>query len=1197
MPSGKNENKINKNQSKENRAIESAKDTVTLNKQRKVRILDCFGPNSQLHEYNKSVYKQEDKDQYKSIKLPRPAGLTDEMIAMIALGDSLDPRRLNKPLTSSSAGGNQDTVTFNQTFILENILPGDPRTENFGKVLCESKANTKNILEEYQKGNAKPAQEAIKRAITTLTSSLGTTRTDSSTSNPTKETFRIINEMRKVPNLNVDSMLTDKEKAKLTALEHKMKAADKAAESAAELMEKMPPANSPEREKLVLDYLFNTAIASEGFSGATDPELSRQANKEVYDMFEEYKDFDPRSEGTGESFYSSCVTYDSFSPNHPVSPKAEKLGMELTFAGDRLKCVTLDETIFPSEGYLAADNNTERLRKLTEDEIKKSDYYKQLMNAQSVLEMEAKLKAVPKNGFAVYPGVNIPDDESKKFNDNALSEKYTAKKKEIEDNIREYVKDVYPQQYAEKFGVEIEKPVPSNEDLDILDTSNRQYARYQKADNAIVNMFGTEGKLRNTSDTDFEQKDINAYNAITLNKPKGLSEETIALIAIGAAMNPARLNKGLVSSSMPNTDQTEFNKDYILTNVLTEKGKSKNFGSVLVDSRKETAEILKAYEEGNLEPAKEALKRVAEKNIEFIGSKNMRNSCQSAESNLHRMLQNVKKENPELGLDQLYTKAQDTKEKINAVQNEYSKKAIEAKNKLFNELPPPNSPERRKLVLDYLFCKEIASAGYEETDESSEKALRDVYNLSEKYSAMFPDQDKTGSSFYEDNIKCEEGNEVKNAETLALKGKIETGAVKLELLLRQNKFTAVEGVIAADGIENLKQRSKYSIEHSVEYMKLVNAKDITALEKVMSVKTSGNFQKKFLHTVSNADADKLRFKNDLYDKQLEEIATNIDEYAKKTNPEKYAHAFDPKTIVDDAVVLMGSDRLLHIDSNEIKKARADAKLLQKAMSSSKCENVMEDPNVKAALFEAYKSGIKYKNVKKKDAKIDLDDHDWTPRTQMGKDRYKGISAIEDLARKYITDEIVKLANEELKAEEAANGKKQYEQFANTELDPNELGASHMNKAQERLRKKAEGKSGRRPSLADIPEGASEYSDELAHIIAANLLGRSYDQIPGGTDLVDDYEVQYEKLVEETKNDIKDRDDFKMMVKSLDPDKAVRLGLTKDGKGLIMKLSEASRSLQKNNQTDPDNPNLITDLAENTQNTKKETSQQKNINLG
>ncbi|HOO07536.1 MAG TPA: hypothetical protein PLH83_13785 [Ruminococcus sp.] len=194
----------------------------------------------------------------------------------------------------------------------------------------------------------------------------------------------------------------------------------------------------------------------------------------------------------------------------------------------------------------------------------------------------------------------------------------------------------------------------------------------------------------------------------------------------------------------------------------------------------------------------------------------MRTTAQNAGSDLHRLLQNIKKDHPEFGLDTLYNEALDTKEKVNAVQQEYSKKALEAQRELFNELPPPNSPERKRLVLDHLFCKEVASAGYSDIDDNTHKAMGDAYKISEKYGAMFPEYDMTGTGFYDNRIVSTPNSAILNQETMTLRANIINATNDLELMLRQSNFTAVEGIIAADGLDELKKNSKACIERSVE---------------------------------------------------------------------------------------------------------------------------------------------------------------------------------------------------------------------------------------------------------------------------------------------------------------------------------------------------------------------------------------------
>ena len=207
----------------------------------------------------------------------------------------------------------------------------------------------------------------------------------------------------------------------------------------------------------------------------------------------------------------------------------------------------------------------------------------------------------------------------------------------------------------------------------------------------------------------------------------------------------------------------------------------------------------------------------------------------------------------------------------------------------------------------------------------------------------------------------------------------------------------------------------------------------------------------------------------------------------------------------------------------------------------------------------------YKNEKKKEAGKAYDDEDFEPKSDMGKDRYKGAGIIETLAKKYISSEVAQVENERME-----------QRWLDTALKKGSNSSKFMKQAQDILKSTFRNNNKRRNSLADIEENAAAYSKELAQVIAANIVGKAYDKYSDSEELGEKiengkrmyltkrgYEKAYYDSIKRTRDDIMKRDDFKAMVRELTPEKALELGTSKDGKKLIMELSKTTKRLLAN----------------------------------
>ena len=123
----------------------------------------------------------------------------------------------------------------------------------------------------------------------------------------------------------------------------------------------------------------------------------------------------------------------------------------------------------------------------------------------------------------------------------------------------------------------------------------------------IKDLYGPKG----TMPADWPNAD--EYNALEIPVPKGLDENMVTAIVLGAMMDPNRLTAGKLSNSslgVGNTDQLDFNQEYFLANLATKAEKGGRLGKyppVMVDARRAAKEALEQYAQGNYEPAQKML--------------------------------------------------------------------------------------------------------------------------------------------------------------------------------------------------------------------------------------------------------------------------------------------------------------------------------------------------------------------------------------------------------------------------------------------------------------------------------------------------------------------------------------------------------------------------------------------------------------
>lgn len=281
----------------------------------------------------------------------------------------------------------------------------------------------------------------------------------------------------------------------------------------------------------------------------------------------------------------------------------------------------------------------------------------------------------------------------------------------------------------------------------------------------------------------------------------------------------------------------------------------------------------------------------------------------------------------------------------------------------------------------------------------------------------------------------------------------------------------------------------------------------------------------------------LRLRFSLAQKELTE---NLETYHKKVMEKEIAQSLKA----------LNANSFFHIDSKELKELKKQTMALQKAVKEAALP-VTDNPEVKKAMLAAYKASAAYETAKRKDANAE-DDREWTPKTDSGKERMAGAKIIEDLAKRYIMDDVVKV----LQHEEDLKRKQLKEKSSGTLLD-------RGSEAKELMQSAIAETVGKAAELGNTAS-AKDMGNELAKVLAVNVVGRTYQLAGGVPDVEPDGEpFDLEKEILKAAEDIKSRTDFQQMLDQMNVKEAVSLTVDRpDGKLLADKLVQVRKDLLK-----------------------------------
>ena len=411
------------------------------------RVNERFGKNGKISSdllSGKKPYNDEDVEKYNSITLPDVPGMDDDMISLIGVGVSFDKKYVRK---TSSSPGNLSPEDFHCVFVTSNIIPADPRTIDYSGAMPKIREETKNVLEEYNKGNKEPVKKALRNIADYIKNDSGTLEFNSNQADGiyNKGFYKTIGKFMNDPDLGVEKMFSEKDLLRVKANAKKLDAYEKSNNAAKELLLNPADANTPEREQQVLDYMLNMATASVTSKSVVNEEDSYN---DLVDSISDFIDNDPRlvTDEEGMSKTSTDIIVDL---NQTIAQKVDDkkaASAKYKFAYDNvignkssslLRDIYQKDNVAPEEAILSEENGEEKLKEQLKTKIKESDLYQSLMNAKTPKEMSMALNKADMK-FRAKGLDAIPHD---KFESDLAKKASLGKTEEYKKTIDKFRKD------------------------------------------------------------------------------------------------------------------------------------------------------------------------------------------------------------------------------------------------------------------------------------------------------------------------------------------------------------------------------------------------------------------------------------------------------------------------------------------------------------------------------------------------------------------------------------------------------------------------------------------------------------------------------------------------------------------------------------------------------------------------------------
>ncbi len=368
------------------------------------------------------------KDKYDKIKINIPKGLNEDFVTAIVMGSMLRKDRLDKRVMTSSSMGAASPLDFNRTMITQNFVNSDVRQGEFLDLLPKARQEAKEALEEYEQGKPEKAMQMLNdfldsRMDSARQMSIRSSGAAHDTVEPETMTILLAAKVVGQPPLNARGTYPEHEVIRLQNFQKMFEARNKVNELQYTMYNDPPAANSPERKKMVEDILFYKLVEHISYTEIGYNESIRSENL-----------LDRMYENLG------IEVLDGQDPEYDDTIKSKlETNPRLKDEKNKLSAAYNEHHISDQQMILAKPNGLEELRNCYINAIRKSDRYKDLVEAQGDEIYEALDDISTFKYDKEFPDVKVPE-AAKEYN-KSQEAAYNKKLKEIEKNVTQIVID------------------------------------------------------------------------------------------------------------------------------------------------------------------------------------------------------------------------------------------------------------------------------------------------------------------------------------------------------------------------------------------------------------------------------------------------------------------------------------------------------------------------------------------------------------------------------------------------------------------------------------------------------------------------------------------------------------------------------------------------------------------------------------
>lgn len=404
----------------------------------------------------------------------------------------------------------------------------------------------------------------------------------------------------------------------------------------------------------------------------------------------------------------------------------------------------------------------------------------------------------------------------------------------------------------------------------------------QERKNKILNVYGPKGQVVAGKADDYKHVEPNAakeYNSIELPVPEGLTPEIVAMVAMGAAMDPEKydFSKNMTASSSRG-DMTLFNQAFHYTNITISDARSRGFSDILLDSRKEAKKALIAYQNGDKSLVNKHLKTLADhakKNqLDHISLKDHHHDKDECSYEMKIILGDMLG-NPNIDFASNFNETEKMKLKSAGEQVRAYDEFAPVEDKLLSNNPPPaNSEERKKAADDFLFGRMLSNTEYYDFN-STDMVYNDTHEIGKKYADSYAPGLKKGGNL----IDTFNGFSSRSKDPVEreLCKKASAGSYMDSINALENNYVSPLDTYYINGTtEKLKEKYLPLLRELPEYKQIVEAKDNKELSKAINNANNISFEIfKDTMPLDTTLSDQLTKSGDSYKKQMEKVERNM----------------------------------------------------------------------------------------------------------------------------------------------------------------------------------------------------------------------------------------------------------------------------------------------------------------------------------